>query len=305
MASSSFGDALHSGRVLLMDGAMGTELQRAGIGPQESHELWNVTHAREVHAIHQAYANAGAKVLLTNTFQVIRSAIAHRGQMFAVKERSREGFALAALQASACALARAACRPDGFVLADIGSFVNKDTQEEFSDFSMLREAVRFLGPVDGLLLETCSTPRVQFAVAQVRKVAGDLPVLLSLTYRRHSDGTLDTISGHPPEWFAQRAEKWGVAALGVNCGRDLGMDEIIEVVRRYRQHTALPLLARPNAGTPKLKGKQWVYPRTRADMAARLPELLKAGATLVGGCCGTTPEHITAFASVLARRKNG
>jgi 5-methyltetrahydrofolate--homocysteine methyltransferase len=303
MAASPFLDGLLSGRVLLMDGAMGTELQRAGLGSEERHELWNLTHPKEVLAIHQAYADAGAKVLLTNTFQVIHTALGPRGEMFAVPTPPREVFALTALQASACALARAACRPDGFVLADIGSFVNQHTQEEFSDFSMLREAVRYLGPVDGLLLETCSTPRMQFAVGQVRKIAGDLPVLLSLTYRRHPDGTIDTISGHTPEWFAERAEKWGVAALGVNCGRDIGMDEIIEVVRRYRQHTALPLLARPNAGTPKQQEKRWVYPRKPADMATRLPELLKAGATLVGGCCGTTPEHIAAFASVVAKIK--
>jgi 5-methyltetrahydrofolate--homocysteine methyltransferase len=303
MSATTFLAALQSGRALLMDGAMGTELQRAGIGPQESHELWNLTHPEEVHAIHKAYADAGARVLLTNTFQVIHSVIAHRGEMFAVRARSREAFALAALQASACALARAACRPDGFVLGDLGSYVNKDTQEEFSDFSMLREAVRFLGPVDGLLLETCSTPRVQFAVAQVRRVAVDLPLVLSLTYRRQADGTIDTISGHPPEWFAARAGSWGLAALGVNCGRDLGMDEVIEVVRRYREYTDLPLLARPNAGTPRQKGKRWVYPRRPTAMAARLPELLDAGATLVGGCCGTTPQHIAAFASLLAKWK--
>src|SRR5262249_60163604 len=115
-----------------------------------------------------------------------------------------------------------------------------------------------------------------------------------------ADGRMDTIGGRPPEYFGKRAERWGVAALGVNCGRDMGMDEIIEVVRRYRRHTALPLLARPNAGTPKQKGKRWVYPGTPAAMAARLPELLDAGATLVGGCCGTTPEHIAAF-----RKKQG
>jgi 5-methyltetrahydrofolate--homocysteine methyltransferase len=303
MAAASFLDALHSGRVLLMDGAMGTELQRAGIGPGESHELWNLTHPERVRAIHQAYVEAGAQVLLTNTFQAIHSAIAHRGEMFAVPARSREAFALIALQASACALARSACGSDGFVLADIGSFVNKNTQEEFSDFSMLREAVRFFGPVDGVLLETCSTPRVQWAVGQVRRVVGDLPVLLSLTYRRHADGRIDTITGHTPEWFAERAERWGVAALGVNCGRDLGMGEVIEVVRRYRHHTALPLLARPNAGTPKQKGKRWVYPRAPADMAARLPELLDAGASLVGGCCGTTPEHIAAFRRVVEKKR--
>src|SRR5262245_1669050 len=132
MSASAFLAALHSGRVLLMDGAMGTQLQRAGIGPQESHELWNLTRPREVLAIHQAYVDAGARVLLTNTFQAIHTALGPRGEMFAVPSHPREVFALTALQASACALARAACRVEGFVLADIGSFVNKNTQEEFS-----------------------------------------------------------------------------------------------------------------------------------------------------------------------------
>src|SRR5262249_57333602 len=111
MSASAFLDALHSGRVLLMDGAMGTELQRAGVEPQESHELWNLTHPTVVHAIHQAYANEGARVLLTNTFQAIHSALGPRGEMFAGPTPPREGFALTALQASACALPRSACRP--------------------------------------------------------------------------------------------------------------------------------------------------------------------------------------------------
>src|SRR5947208_3264740 len=119
MAASPFLDALHSGRVLLMDGAMGTELQCRGIGPDEPHELWNLTHATEVLSIHQAYADAGAKVLLTNTFQAIHTALGPRSEMFAVPAPPREVFALTSLQASACALARAASREEGFVLADI------------------------------------------------------------------------------------------------------------------------------------------------------------------------------------------
>ncbi len=87
--------------------------------------------------------------------------------------------------------------------------------------------------------------------------------------------------------------------VGVNCGWDIDMDDVIEIIRRYRHETDLPLFARPNAGTPIPEGEHRVYPHTPAVMAARLPELLEAGASMVGGCCGTTPEHIAAFQRVL------
>jgi methionine synthase I (cobalamin-dependent) len=90
-------------------------------------------------------------------------------------------------------------------------------------------------------------------------------------------------------------KQFGVAGIGVNCGRDIGMDEVIEITRRHRQVTDLPLFARPNAGTPTRVGERWAYPHTPEKMASRLPELLEAGVTMVGGCCGTTPQHIAAF----------
>ena len=128
-----------------------------------------------------------------------------------------------------------------------------------------------------------------------------------MTYHRNAKGKIVTLIVNKPEWFAQRAKHYGVAALGVNCGRDIGMDEIIEIIRRYRAVTDLPLFARPNAGTPRKKGKRWIYPHTPEAMTARLPELLEAGVSMVGGCCGTTPEHIAAFRPVVdawnARRK--
>jgi methionine synthase I (cobalamin-dependent) len=127
-----------------------------------------------------------------------------------------------------------------------------------------------------------------------------LPVLLSLTYRHEENGGgLLTFSGHSPEWFARRARDYGIAALGVNCGRDIGMGDIIAIVRRYRAVTDLPLFARPNAGTPTRDGNRWVYPLTPEAMAARLPELLEAGVSMVGGCCGTTPEHIAACKPII------
>ena len=95
------------------------------------------------------------------------------------------------------------------------------------------------------------------------------------------------------------AAAWRVAALGVNCGAEIRLPELLEIVTAYRSITDLPLFVRPSAGTPKEVGGQWVYPETPASMAAWLPALFEAGVVMVGGCCGTTPAHIAAFRTVV------
>jgi 5-methyltetrahydrofolate--homocysteine methyltransferase len=301
---SRFLNALSSGRVLLMDGAMGTELIRAGLAEGESADLWTAYHPERVLAVHQAYHQAGAEVLLTNTFQLIRASIScpsaqgpHGPVYFAAEHKT-----LLALYWSACTLARAACGPDGFVIEDIGSFTAESSGQEFADLSLLRLALGNLGPADAVLLETCYSPRVRLAIHWLRKLRPDLPVLLSLAYRKQASG-IDTITGHSPAWFAARAAGYGVAALGVNCGRDIGMAEILEIVRQYRQETDLPLFVRPNAGTPGKRGKQLLYPLTPEQMADQVPALVDAGVTMIGGCCGTTPLHIAACRQALARHR--
>ncbi len=288
---SQFLDVLSSSRVLLMDGAMGTELQRAGIGPEECHEIWNVTHADRVSAIHRAYADAGAEVLLTNTFQSNSTHLAR----FGFEDRLEE------INRSAVSLARRSAGSSRFVLGDVGPILDATNRTEFADFNELGRVLISLEGVDGILLETCSHPRALAAVqwAFHRLVDIDVPLLLSLTYHRARSGQLVTVSGHAPESFARHAERHGVAALGVNCGRDMGMDDIIEVICRYRAETDLPLFARPNAGTPFRQGDRWIYPHAPETMATRLPELVKAGARTIGGCCGTTPRHIAAYRTVL------
>jgi 5-methyltetrahydrofolate--homocysteine methyltransferase len=295
---SRFLEALHSGRVLLMDGAMGTELQRAGLAEGERGEHWNFQHPERVRAIHENYVDAGAQVLLTNTFQAISACVGWRSQPPAQARRLDEAHALLAVQWAATALCRAASGPERFILANLGSYGDSTANQEFSDFTLLKHAGQTLAPVDGVLLETCSTPRVATAVARLRAVRPELPILLSMTFLKDGDG-IRTIGGLLPEWFAERAEAWGVAALGVNCGRDLDMDAIAEVIRRYRSATSLPLFARPNAGTPRRVGKRWVYPLTPKAMAHKLPALLEAGVAMVGGCCGTTPAHIAALRPVI------
>ena len=266
-----------------MDGAMGTELLRAGLRPGECGEAWNLTRPGVVLGIHRAYLKAGADCLLTNTFQSNPLNLSHHG----LREQLEE------INEAALHLARLATGP-GVVLADVGPILALPDMEEFADRRMLRGVLASLAGADGFLLETCSSPRALTAVANVLHRVEELeaPVLLSLTYRREPSGRLTTWSGHTPETFARHAARHGVSALGVNCGRDIGMDEVVEIIRRYRQETDLPLFARPNAGSGERS-------HTPADMAARLPKLLAAGVCMVGGCCGTTPDHIAAFRPII------
>ena len=283
---AGFREALQSGQVLLMDGAMGTELQRASLQPGECGEFWNLAEPERVRAIHQAYVDAGAQCLLTNTFQANPTALAKHGKSEHWEAINHSGLELARLVAG----------PDRFVLADIGPI-----EQEWRRQPMV-QVVQSLRTADAILLETYSDLHSLWAVkyACLPSLEADgVPVLLSVTYRRTADGVLTTHGGQPPEVYGRLARQYGVTALGVNCGRDIGMGEIIEILRRYRQVTDLPLFARPNAGTPMRGPNGWVHPQTPTEMAARLPELLETGVAMVGGCCGTTPAHIAAFRPIV------
>jgi methionine synthase I (cobalamin-dependent) len=290
-------EVLRSGRVLVMDGAMGTELQRAGLAPGENAAAWNFLHPEKVAAVHRAYLDAGAEVLLTNTFLVNGRSYGER-----LRQAGHDADFLAAWRRAYEVIGRGAF----WRLAAVGPVAGPEGEREFDDLHRFYVGEWCYDPrphdcvhrPDAILLETCSTPRVRYALARLREPR-TTPLLLSLTYHQNEAGELVTASGHSPEWFAERAKEYGADALGVNCGKDVGMGDIIEIIRRYRQETDLPLFARPNAGTPVHRGEEWIYPHSPEGMAERLPELLEAGASMVGGCCGTTPAHIAAFRKVV------
>jgi 5-methyltetrahydrofolate--homocysteine methyltransferase len=289
---SRFLETLRSGRVLLMDGAMGTELQRAGLKDGECGEHWNLTNPDPVRAIHQAYQSAGAECFLTNTFQSNPWVLMRHGlesQLEAINQLGLE-------------LARSAAGPDGFVIGDIGPIGD-------IPLASARRVVRSLALSDVLLFETCAD--VPFGLMVTSKLSrpaefADKPILLSLAFFRDPKKGPLTYDDLTPQICAQEVEEvrsrgLDLAGLGANCGRDIGMDEIIQIIRAYRQETDLPLFARPNAGTPTRMGDRWIYPRTPEQMAERLPELLEAGVNMIGGCCGTTPEHIAAFRPIVEK----
>jgi methionine synthase I (cobalamin-dependent) len=197
-----------------------------------------------------------------------------------------------AINQAAIEIARAVGGSDCFVLGDIGPLGDGASEEE------IRDLVGSLRGADALLLETCSDRQdldpLMKAVRQ-QSLADRLPVLFSLTYRKTPDGKIATNAGMAPGDVARDISSAGIAALGVNCGRGIGMEDVVEIIRRYRSATDIPLFARPNAGTPERVGSSWHYPHTPQAMASRVPELLDAGVAMIGGCCGTNPDYIEAF----------
>jgi 5-methyltetrahydrofolate--homocysteine methyltransferase len=275
---SRFIDALRSGKVLVMDGAMGTELHR--LRPERTLagcELANLSDPELVLGVHRAYLEAGAEVLLTNTFQANPAALARQS---AASQQH-------AIWDAACRLARSAGVGGHFVFADIGPIPDLSAAVIRSLFDECRN-------LDGILLETWSSldDFKQIAAAKDQTMP---PLLVSFTFWRNAAGALLTFAGASPEECARAALEGGAVALGANCGRDIDMPDMIELVQRYRSICDLPIFVRPNAGTPARTSSSPSYPRTPAEMAQSLPALLGAGSAMVGGCCGTTPEHIKAF----------
>jgi methionine synthase I (cobalamin-dependent) len=279
-------------RVLLMDGAMGTQLQSAGVRSGECFELWNLSHPDCVRSIHASYAEAGAEVLLTNTFQANPMQLARHRLLDRAAEICRAAVDLVrSVQADSHEQVR-------FVLGDVGPMTEQTGGPSFPRPEPLRQMAAWLSGVDAILIETCSDWSVWQAVRWLRECL-DVPILLSLSFLSDPTGEFRTWDRHVPEDFAIVAAENGLAGLGVNCGTNQGMTQVAEVLRRFSQVAEVPLFARPNAGTPVQVDGQWIYPMGAEQMVAELPELLTTGVRMVGGCCGTTPAHIAALRGVL------
>jgi methionine synthase I (cobalamin-dependent) len=280
-------EILQSGHVLLMDGAMGTELQRAGIGENECYELWNLTRPESIRDIHQRYVSAGADCLLTNTFQANPRHLAKHGVQDALEE----------INYAAISLARSVAGKERFVIGDVGPIAfSRSDNAKFLD-----RVISSLSNADAILLETWSDRLAPLSAQRAKRSAINkrgIPVFLSIAYQ-HGSSTEASVFSPEPEVIAILAQSCGIDALGVNCGRDIGLEDVIAILRRYRKVTSLPLFARPNAGTPTQEQNRWLYPQTPEKMASRLTDLLEAGVSMLGGCCGTTPEHIAAFRPIV------
>ncbi len=284
------------GRVVLADGALGTELQRAGLEPGGCGECWNVDRPDAVRAIHRAYADAGAEALLTNTFGGTRIAL----------DRHGAGERTTRLNRAAAALAREVAGPDRWVVGDIGPFGGfLQPLGEYSPDAVeaaFREQAEALleGGADGLLVETMTALDELVLAVRAGRAAGAPFVIASMAFDATKVGPR-TMMGVSPEEAAAAALDAGADALGANCGSNLDLAGYADILRRYRA-AALDavLLCRPNAGTPRREGSAVVHDLGPEALAADAPGLVEVGAGIVGGCCGTTPAHIAALKRALA-----
>ena len=281
---------------IIADGAMGTMLQQAGLKPGELPTLWNVEHADRVQAVHGAYLAAGAQILLTNTFSGNRFCLAKHGLASRLEELNMAGAQILRAEIDAQkkqgeALVAGDIGPSGELLSPLGRLLFAEAVDGFAEQS--RALIK--GGADVIWIETMADlEEVRAAVEGTRKASADIPIIATLTF----DTRGRTMMGVKPEASASALIEWGIAAFGGNCGN--GPDEMLAVIQKI--HAAAPqaiLAAKSNAGAPEFVNGATVYRAAPETMADAARQLRAAGARIIGGCCGTMPEHIEAMAKAL------
>jgi 5-methyltetrahydrofolate--homocysteine methyltransferase len=276
--------------VLVADGATGTMLQAAGLSEGTAPESWNLTHPEKILDLHRAYLEAGSQIILTNSFGGSRFRLGKKGLQDKVHEVNRAAAALAREAAGQEAFVAGSMGPTGELMKPLGTLSYVVALEAFAEQA---EALAE-GGADAILVETMSDLNEAKAAIVGAKQATDLPILCTLSF----DTQRHTMMGVSPRRAAKEMWPLGLVAIGGNCGKTL--DDMEEVLRQMGK--AVPeamLMAKPNAGLPRLVDGQAVYdvtPQVMAEYALRYAEL---GAKIIGGCCGSTPAHIKAMAAAL------
>ena len=280
-------------RVLLCDGAMGTQLQLAGIEPGGCGEAWNVEFPEKVMAIQAKYVAGGSDCLITNTFGGSPATLKRHGH-------ADDSYAFNKAGAEVARAAFKAAGREGYVIGDVGPFggflepLGDTTEDEL--FEILSTQIKGLldGGADAIIVETQTAVEEASVGIRAAKALGAPCIIASFAYDKVVDG-YRTMMGLSPAELVEQLEPLGVDIFAANCGTGVGINEFIEVVKQYRTATDKPIMAQPNAGLPKVTANGVIYLETPEKMALRVPELIEAGARIVGGCCGTTPEHIALF----------
>jgi 5-methyltetrahydrofolate--homocysteine methyltransferase len=279
---------LEKKKILIADGGWGTELQKRGLPPGEPPEGWNIGRPAEVGAVALSYVEAGAEIILTNTFGGSPFKLAKVHLAAKAAEINRRGAEISKKAAGGRALVFASIGPSGDFMAPLGTVSEEDMIKGFAEQAKALAE----GGADGIVVETMMDLAEAKAALLAVKGSTPLPVAVTLTFAKGPKG-FATMMGTRPEQAAAELEKSGADIIGANCGA--GIDQMIELMKMMRSATALSLWCKPNAGLPELIEGKTVYRESPEMMASKLKALVEAGASIVGGCCGTTPAHIRAF----------
>jgi 5-methyltetrahydrofolate--homocysteine methyltransferase len=279
-------------KVLILDGAMGTELQKRGLPAGFCPEAWCLANPAAVAQIHASYREAGADIVYSATFGANRAKMAQYG-LANVRETNRE----------LAAIAKGAVGTKGLVAGDIGPtghFVEPFGDLPFEEaVALFREQAEGLleGGVDCFVIETMmDIQEARAALIAVRELS-DRFTIVTMTYEKHGR----TLNGTDPVAALVTLQGLGADAVGCNCS--LGPDAMLGMIAAMKPHARVPLVAKPNAGLPRLVGEETVFDLDAAAFAAFGGRFAAAGVNLIGGCCGTTPAHIGALGAALAAER--
>jgi len=295
MARQKIVDILKTGKILVSDGAWGTFLYEKGLKAGECPDEWSLTHYDAVRDIAQSYVNAGADMVETNSFGANRFKLEHFGLQDKVSE----------INGAAARASREAAGSDKYVIASIGPtgkmlLMGDVTEDEL--YAAFREQAVALekGGADAVCIETMSADDEAIQAIKAAKENTGLEIIATFTFEKTLQGEYRTMMGLLPSDVVRAAVDAGADIVGTNCGN--GMERMIDVVKEIRaDFPDVFILVHANAGLPVLVDGVSTFPETPEMMASFVPALLEAGANIVGGCCGTTPEHIKAMKEAVER----
>jgi methionine synthase I (cobalamin-dependent) len=280
--------ALLGKRVVILDGAMGTMLMAEGLQGGDAPERWNLEKPDIVQSIHRRYFEVGSDAVLTNTFGGNRLKLERKGLKHEVVRLNTLAAELAKTERPPGKFVAGDIGPSGELAVPLGRLTPQYLEEIFAEQAQALVA----GGADFIIIETMfSLEEALAALRGARRVDGG-PAFVTMTYEKKDKGFF-TLMGETPEVCTKRLEHEGADGIGANC--TLGSTEMIPLVGILRESTSLPVIVQPNAGKPIIKDGKTMYDQTPDAFASDIQVMVDAGANVVGGCCGTTPQFISAI----------
>lgn len=284
---------LYNGEILVSDGAMGTMLFQKGLPSGECPESINLKNPEILEEIAKLYFDAGADIIQTNTFGGSPLKLSDYGFEDKAEEINKIAVKMVKNVVNNQAYISGSCGPSGKLLKPYG---DTEPDEVYQSYKLQMESLINAG-VDIICIETMTDlQEATIAVKVAKEVSSQIPVIVTMTFDETPRGFY-TIMGVSINDAAQGLEKAGADCIGSNCGN--GIENMIKIAYEFKKYTSLPIIIQSNAGVPEMKSEILFYPETPEFFAEKAKELIEAGVSIIGGCCGTTPEHIKAIRKVV------